>query len=1161
MVQETEASVRGLQDLVPVLQRAGGFAEVVAALQRGEAAAVDGAWGSSCALTAAALAAERDSPLLVVLPRLADVDDFAEDLAAFSGENPPIFPAWETLPDEQHVADSVFGHRLQVLNILDGWPGSTEGGPRDQQAGGSLRSTPATPRLIVTSIAALLQPVPGRAERRQSARTLRVGDEIDLDELLQGLVERGFERVTTIERPGEFSVRGGIFDVYPPDAEDPLRIELFGDEIESIRRFDVETQRTLDEVREATLTLLASVTAVRKDNASSPEEKEERGARSEERQPSDVAPHSSPFPAQPGRSFDRESGESLLDALPSGSRVALVELQELIDEGRHYLNRLDDPRGLFSVDAALSRATEFPSVTLAAFAADSTETSCHLPVESVERFTGAKSQVLEEMASVVGRDERVLIACHNEAEQHRLSELLAEADGDLGERVTLCLGNVHQGFRLVPERTVVLSDHELFGRTDLRRVARRRKKIESRAIDSFLDLEEGDLVVHLSHGIGRYRGMQLLEKADQVEEHLVVEFRDGVKIYVPASLIHLVQKYVGASKAAPELSKVGGKTWARKKQRAAEAVNDLAADMLRLQAERESKPGIAYPPDTNWLREFEAAFPYTETDDQLDTIAAVKGDMEKQGPMDRLICGDVGYGKTEIAIRAAFKAVEAGKQVAVLVPTTVLAEQHYRTFSQRLAEYPLHVEVLSRFKTKGQQREVLKRMEEGSVDIVIGTHRLVQQDVRFKELGLVVIDEEQRFGVQAKETLKQLRLEVDVLTLSATPIPRTLHMALLGIRDISNLQTPPHDRLAVETRISRFDPELIRGAIIRELNRGGQVYFVHNRVHNIRAIADRVQAIVPEATVDIAHGQMPEGGLAAAMLEFVSGRTDVLVCTTIIESGLDIPNANTMFIHRADQYGLADLHQLRGRVGRYKHRAYCYLLLEEGRTLTATAAKRMKAIEEFSELGAGFKIAMRDLEIRGAGNILGTEQSGHISAVGYELYCQLLENAVRRMKNEPVREEPHVAIDLPVTAYFPNAYIPPGRQKIELYRKLSGVQSLDELAELENELRDRFGPLPEEATRLLGLKRLVVFAGAWRIDEIYHEDRFAVFGYRNARAIEPLKATCGSRLRIVDNRRAYLVLSDAGATEEALLEELESVLQPAPDSSYTPPPFRDKVTG
>src|SRR6516165_6570766 len=515
-----------------------------------------------------------------------------------------------------------------------------------------------------------------------------------------------------------------------------------------------------------------------------------------------------------------------------------------------------------------------------------------------------------------------------------------------------------------PSGLVVLGDHELFHREQAGSVLPRRQ-LESRAIDSFLELQEDDLVVHLSHGIARYRGMHVLDKNGQTEEHLILEFAGRTLVYVPASKIDLVQKYVGGAKSDPELSKLGGTSWQHKKDRVEAAVLDLASEMLELQALREARPGIALPPDSDWQREFDAAFPFEETPDQLTTMVEIKRDMEKSRPMDRLICGDVGYGKTELAMRAAFKAIDNGRQVAILVPTTVLAEQHFRTFSQRLAEYPFTIEVISRFRTAGEQKRILERLAEGKIDIIIGTHRLVSKDVQFKELGLVIIDEEQRFGVDHKERLKHLRATVDVLTMTATPIPRTLHMSLLGIRDISNLETPPSDRLAIETRIVRFDPQLIRHAILREFNRDGQVYFVHNRVYNIREIASRLQSIVPEARIAIAHGQMAEHELEAAMIGFVRRESDILVATTIIESGLDIPNVNTIFINQADNYGLADLHQLRGRVGRYKHRAYAYLVLDSERQLTPTASRRLKAIEEFTELGAGFKIALRDLEIRG----------------------------------------------------------------------------------------------------------------------------------------------------------------------------------------------------
>ena len=637
---------------------------------------------------------------------------------------------------------------------------------------------------------------------------------------------------------------------------------------------------------------------------------------------------------------------------------------------------------------------------------------------------------------------------------------------------------MQSGFRLVPDRIVLLSSGELFRRTDLRRPSHRRL---TRVIDSFLELREGDLVVHVGHGVARYRGLKLLEKNGQVEEHLELEFHGRTKLYVPTARIGLVQKYVGGAKSRPTLAKLGGRLWERQKDRVEEAVNDLAGDMLELQAARASRPGITFPPDTEWQREFDASFPYQETVDQLTTIDAIKRDMCQGRPMDRLLCGDVGYGKTELAMRAAFKTVDAGYQAAVLVPTTLLCEQHLRTFTERMAEFPFEIAALSRFATRRRQAEIIRRLEEGSIDVVVGTHRLAQPDVRFHNLGLVMIDEEQRFGVEVKERLKALRQIVDVLTMTATPIPRTLHMGLLGLRDISNLETPPEDRLAVETRVARFDPELIRPAVMRELNRGGQIFFVHNRVEDIEILARRLRQIVPEANMAVAHGQMHEDDLEQVMIGFLDRRYDLLLATTIIESGLDIPNANTMFIDEADRYGLADLHQLRGRVGRYKHRAYCYLLVDPNKSLSPSAAKRLRAIEEFSRLGAGFAIAMRDLEIRGAGNILGTEQSGHIATVGYELYCDLLEQAVRHLKQQPPKTSIEVDVDLPGEGYIPRSYVPDMRLKIDLYRRLARVSSRSELDDLTAELVDRFGQPPPLVRHLLELAAVRIAAHRWGI--------------------------------------------------------------------------------
>jgi transcription-repair coupling factor (superfamily II helicase) len=567
--------------------------------------------------------------------------------------------------------------------------------------------------------------------------------------------------------------------------------------------------------------------------------------------------------------------------------------------------------------------------------------------------------------------------------------------------------------------------------------------------------------------------------------------------------------------------------------------------MLQMQAERRARPGIAFAVESDWQNEFDASFPYPETPDQLSAIASIKKDMETPRPMDRLLCGDVGFGKTEVAMRAAFKAVDNGFQVALLAPTTVLVEQHFHTFRERMAEFPFDIARLSRFCSPKEQREILKRLAAGQIDIVIGTHRLASQDVHFYNLGLVIIDEEQRFGVEVKERLKAFRSTVDVLTLSATPIPRTLHMSLVGVRDISNLETPPEDRIATETRVTRFNPELIRHAVLRELNRDGQIFFVHNRVEDIRVLEQKLRMTVPEASIRVGHGQMPEAELEEVMVDFVEGKFDLLLATTIVESGLDIPNANTIFIDEADRYGLADLHQLRGRVGRYKHRAYCYLLIDPGKNVTPNAARRLRAIEEFSDMGAGFAIAMRDLEIRGAGNLLGTQQSGHIAAVGYELYCQLLENAVRRLKQMPPRLSVDVEIALPGEVFLPSDYVPDLRLKIDLYRKMSRITSPDDLREFRDELADRFGPPPEPVRRMLAREELKMEAAIWQIGEIYLEDSYLVFRYTDRARIEQLARAQKGRLRVVDQQSAYLPLPKGiDHPPDALLEAAKSVLRP-----------------
>ena len=1100
-----------LAELTALLGTAPGFDEAIAALHSGRSAAIDGAWGSSCALSLAAIAAaDPNRSHVVVLPTIRDAEEFVDELSDLTKSPVLLFQAWESLPEAIDAGDAVYASRLAVVRRLN---------EQDR-----------APALIVTCVPALLQPVPARDDIRAATRTISVGDELPLDELIEWLIARGFERVTAVELPGEFCIHGGILDIFPAAEPDAIRIELFGDEVESIRSFNVESQRRLQDLKRISLTATApSAGSLQALNAGN------KGQKSK-------TPTIAASPVFAGAT------ESLIDSLSASTIVVLTDLQQSISEGRMYLQRLSNPVGLYSVDATMARLTEFPSVTIDALGADSYETSCHLSIESIERLSGSRRDALIELSELLGPTDNVLLCCHNEGEHERLNELIRETDAthgtSLANRIRLTNGRLRRGFRLIDHELIVISDNELFSRTATR-TATRKRGADSRAIDTFLDLRDGDLVVHVAHGIARYRGMKMVENGGQQEEHMLLEFRDAVIVYVPVSLIHLVQKYIGPAKTSPELSKYGGVSWLKKKDQVAEAVSDMATDMLKLQAERASRPGLQCPPDSHLQQEFDKAFPFTETVDQVSAIADLKQDMEQPKPMDRLICGDVGFGKTEVAMRAVFKAVDAGRQVAVLVPTTVLAEQHFRTFSQRMAEFPVTVEMLSRFRSPAEQNRIIARLREGAVDVVIGTHRLVSKDIQFKNLGLLVIDEEQKFGVKVKERLKHIRAEVDVLTLTATPIPRTLHMSLLGIRDISSLTTPPRDRVPIETRVGRFDEALVRSAIIRELNRGGQIYFVHNRVHDIEQIAQRIRRIVPEATLTIAHGQMNEDDLEAAMIAFVAGKADILLATTIIESGLDIPNANTMFIHQADIYGLADLHQLRGRVGRDRHRAYCYLLLEDGRTVTTKATRRLKAIEEYSELGAGFRIAMRDLEIRGAGNILGTEQSGNIAAVGYELYCQLLENSVRTLKKQPLRYQRHCKIELPISNFIPDKYISEQKLKIEVYRRLSQANSLEQLMELEVELRDRFGPIPTAARRMLQLRELNLRALGWKIENIHLETGYAVCRYRDAKLIRMLSHLHKGHLRVVDAHDAYWPLEAEETDGPAVLDELIIALSTA----------------
>ncbi len=1054
-------------------------------------------YGSAQALLLAALReAGVPGPIVAVALGVEEADDLLSDLGAFGVADALRFPAWEALPEQDALPNfTIFAERLSVLRGL---------------AAGEIGAG----ALVVAPVGAILQPVPAAEEVRRASIPLRRGEVVPPEMLEQALARAGFERVTMVELPGEWSRRGGILDVFPLGGGGPYRLEYDGDAIDSIREVDAESQRSVRALETLELPLTGSAGMF-------------RGADALER--------------------------SLLDYLPPGATLVAIEPAR-VDGMAIELSRRFGPRGPYLGAAAWTEGRErFRRLEVSALPL---EGGLSLETRSVERASGAKvEEIAAGIRALAAEGAAVTLLAPRDAELARVGELLAE-QGLGAPAVTLVRGDLNRGFHAPALGRAALTTREIFRQALVRRPAPRagRRAREGRPIASFLELSPGDLVVHVVHGIGRFLRVERLETDGRLQEYLAVEYAEGTLVYVPVTKIELVQRYVGAKGFAPHLSKIGTAGWQKHKDRVKAAVMDLAAELIEVQAARDLRLGHAFPDDDSWQEAFEASFPYEDTPDQETATAAVKGDMRTPRPMDRLICGDVGYGKTEIAMRAAFKVALAGKQVAILVPTTILAEQHLETFRARMGEFPVRVECVNRFRSGRETREILGALKQGEVVILIGTHRLLSDDVIFKDVGLVVIDEEQRFGVTHKEKLKRQRKTVDILTLTATPIPRTLHMSLLGIKDISALETPPAGRLSIETVIARDQPEMIREAILRELAREGQVFFVHNRVYSIERRADELQKLVPEARFAVVHGQMDEDALESRMMAFVHGHVDVLVTTTIIESGLDIPRANTIFIDRADHFGLAELHQLRGRVGRYKHRAYAYMMLPRNEAVTEVAERRLKAIEEFNELGSGFRIAMRDLEIRGAGNILGPEQSGHIATVGYDLYCRLLKDAVEELKRaqpapapEPLPALPPetgIEIELNVAAHIPERYVTDPRQKIEAYRKLAAAHSDEDQDEVEAELRDRFGPPPEALRTLLRLNRLRIACERLSIHGVSAEGKVGVLkftgdgaalkrqlAYSRTKALWPEDGTCFA-----------VIAEEPGLAAEAVLERLAAAL-------------------
>jgi transcription-repair coupling factor (superfamily II helicase) len=1005
-----------------------------------------------------------EPPVLVVVPRERDVEETATDL--------------RTLAAEAGLAGAVLALPAPGPPPFRGLPRHADASAR--RASALLAALRPGLRALVAAPAGLLRPslAPPLLETRVLA--LRTGEEMTPEMLLEALYEGGYVREDPVTAPGQVARRGGIVDVFPSDAEAPVRVEFFGDTVESLRRFDPETQRTVATLDSLTTLPLSDVFATQSVLLSlEPRIRERFAGRRElasllESLERGLLPESlvELVPLVPGStvapwSYLGAGGVAVVEPEAVATEAEAFWTRAREDHARRKDELLPDPEeGLVSAEDLLDRLNRSPCVHVREV--DTDVRGLHIPCRPVPKYAGDLRRLVADLKDGQGN---AILLLGNPGRAKRLADVLREEGLDVGEgrpgdgRIQTRVGVLSRGFELPASGLAVLADGDIF--PEEVHLHHGRPGGARSFLSDFRDLRTGDLVVHQDHGIGRFLGLETIDVAGATREFMVLVYQGGDKLKVPIEAFDRVQKYSSAEGAPPLVDRLGSGNWEKVKKRVKKAMRDMAAELLRLYAERKSRPGHAFAGESPWQREFEEAFEYEETKDQAAAIADVAADMAAPVPMDRLICGDVGYGKTEVAMRAAMRAVLDGKQVALLAPTTVLAFQHWKTFRKRFAPFPVKVDMLSRFRTPKEMKAVLGALPTGGVDVLIGTHRLLSKDVVFRDLGLLVIDEEQRFGVAAKEKLKHLKTTVDCLTLSATPIPRTLQMGLAGIRDMSVIETPPKDRLAIETRIVKFSTDVIAAAIREELAREGQVYFVHNRVASIYSLAALVQKLVPEARVAVAHGQMPETELEKAMLAFVEGRADVLVATTLIENGLDIPRANTMVINRADRYGLAQLYQLRGRVGRSDRAAHAYLLVPPDTVLSEIARKRLAAIREFSDLGAGFRIAALDLELRGAGNLLGGEQSGHIHAVGLDLYVKLLEQTIQELRGEAPSDAPRATLHLGLEMRIPESYVPETHQRLGLYKRLSEVRSLAEIEALRAEIRDRFGPLPPEVEGLL----------------------------------------------------------------------------------------------
>ena len=1077
-------------------------------------------------------------------------------------EDVHLFPIQDVLPHEEIPADrKKVEQRLKVIHSFQ---------------------HSHSPVITVASISALNKKLTPWQRWKEMEQKFVTGENYNLKETTSFLVNKGYKRREMVGAKGEFSIRGGILDVFPPHKNLPCRLEFFGDNLESIRSFSLDDQRSREEISSLIIPPAGELILPEdfSDRANAVERMLEKRYKELEKDYPEAAEEIqnklAKFKSKGVENLDptilREYlplfydrldsifsylGEDVTYILDKPRRLEKVYKQEyenlsdntanLLEQGEvlpYYLDNFMSPEDIFQIlykNHYLECMSEID--------VNKNLSGLDFAGQTLEPYHGRFDLLAERVEELVNEEYVVFLGVSDESKSRELAEHLGdwfdikiaksqEELNQLEKDVIITSVNLSEGFKFADLKIAYFSENEILGEKK-----REKKKIQdledTEKVSTFSELSPGDYVVHENHGIGKYLGLEPLSIQDQQKDYLLIEYKEGDKLYVPTEQIHLVQKYIGGEGAEPTLYRLGSDRWQQVKERVKSSVKELAVDLIELYAARETMKGYAFSEDTDWQQEFEDVFPFEETQDQKKAIEEVKQDMESPHPMDRLLCGDVGYGKTEVAIRAAFKAAVDGKQTAVLVPTTILAQQHYNTFQERIDEFPINIAMLSRFRTDSEQRIIKEKLEKGRIDIIIGTHRLLSEDIEFNDLGLLVIDEEQRFGVSHKEKLKDMKKNIDVLTMTATPIPRTLHMALTGVRDMSIIETPPENRYPIRTYIKEHDENLIRDAVRRELARNGQVYFVHNRIKDIEKQAKIVQEQVPEARIAIAHGRIQENHLEKIMMDFYNHEYDVLVCTTIIENGLDISNVNSIIINRADKMGLAQLYQLRGRVGRTDKIAYAYLLYDDDKVLSEEAEKRLRAIREFTDLGSGFKIAMRDMEIRGAGNLLGAEQSGHIASIGYSLYCKLLERAVDELKNDEKEEQVDVEVNLELDAFIPDDYIGSSSQKVDIYKRMMKAQSEEKIAEIGAELEDRFGSLPAEVENLLTISRIKMRAAFLNINLIQEKSKeiecnFVEQAKIDSKAVMKLAKKHPRKIKIKSGRDPRLIIKKSGERRDNL---------------------------